>query len=373
MKRVLITEDDKLIAEIYRDSFEREGFSAEVAADGAIAIQRLKQNPPDVVLLDLMMPNVNGIEVLKFIRGEERLRYLPVIVMSNAFAGSMGREASAAGATKMFAKNTCGPKRLVKEVRDVLAAMAFAPEEISVSSDTTIRFADFRRDLTSGMPQRFTALRSMVESLLNEQPARPERLLEIHRAVHQWAGMVSLAGFSTMAQLACALESLLKELYAKPERVNASSLRTIFEAVETLGSLSLRSSQQLEEGAPSPLILVVDDEEISRQTTCAALEQARLRALSVDDPLLALKLAQDNRFDLLLTDIQMPQMNGFELCEKFQATAANATTPVIFVTAQSEFEAQVRRGAGSNKDFIAKPILLVELAVKAMTHLIKAM
>jgi DNA-binding response OmpR family regulator len=41
MKRVLITEDDSLIAEIYRDSFEREGFSAEVASDGAIAIQRL--------------------------------------------------------------------------------------------------------------------------------------------------------------------------------------------------------------------------------------------------------------------------------------------------------------------------------------------
>lgn len=43
MKRILITEDDGLIAEIYRDSFEREGFSAEVAADGAIALHRLKE------------------------------------------------------------------------------------------------------------------------------------------------------------------------------------------------------------------------------------------------------------------------------------------------------------------------------------------
>src|ERR1700749_1241956 len=115
MKRVLITEDDGLIAEIYRDSFEREGFSAEVARDGAIAIQRLKENPPDIVLLDLMMPNVNGVDVLKYIRSQDSLKALPVVVMSNAFAGAMGREASMAGATKLFAKNSCGPKRLVKE------------------------------------------------------------------------------------------------------------------------------------------------------------------------------------------------------------------------------------------------------------------
>src|SRR6185312_15389056 len=125
-----------LIAGIYRDSFDREGFSAEVAHDGAVAIQRLKENPPDIVLLDLMMPNVNGIEVLKYIRSQESLKTLPVVVMSNAFAGALGREASAAGATKMFAKNSCGPRRLVKEVRDIFAAMTAPEDECSLQGDT---------------------------------------------------------------------------------------------------------------------------------------------------------------------------------------------------------------------------------------------
>src|SRR3954468_4434232 len=116
MKRVLITEDDALMAEIYRDSFEREGFSAEIAPDGAIAIQRLNGNPPDIVLLDLMMPKFNGVEVLKYIRSKEELRALPVIVMSNAFASAIGQQAAAAGATRMFAKNGCSPKRLIREV-----------------------------------------------------------------------------------------------------------------------------------------------------------------------------------------------------------------------------------------------------------------
>src|SRR5579864_3133020 len=99
MKRILITEDDPLMAVIYRDTFEREGFNAEIASDGNIAVQRLKGNPPDLVLLDLMMPGLNGVEVLKYIRSHELTRALPVIVMSNAFAGPLGQEAAAVGAT----------------------------------------------------------------------------------------------------------------------------------------------------------------------------------------------------------------------------------------------------------------------------------
>jgi CheY-like chemotaxis protein len=371
MKRVLITEDDGLIAAIYRDSFEREGFSAEVATDGAIAIQRLKENPPDIVLLDLMMPNVSGVDVLKFIRAQPALHALPVIVMSNAFAGALAREAASAGATKMFAKNACGPKRLVKEVRDVLAASAFSPNDGSAASDTAIMLKDLRKEVTGSMPRRVAALRVLIEQLAVEKTLAAERTLEVHRAVHQLAGFVSLAGFSTMAQLACALESLIKEIHSKPQKANPSSLRTAIEAVEMLGALAGRPLDQLEENLSSHLILVVDDDTISRETSCTALEHAHLRALSVDDPRMAWKLAQDNRFDLLLLDIQMPGMNGFELCEKIRATAPNGNTPVIFVTALNDFQKQSRSAPVAGSDFIAKPILLVELAVKALTSLLK--
>jgi len=369
MKRVLITEDDGLIAEIYRDTFEREGFSAEVAVDGAVAIQRLKENPPDVVLLDLMMPNINGVEVLKFIRSQPALKTLPVIVMSNAFAGALGREAAVAGATRMFAKNSCGPKRLVQEVRQVLASRAPASDENSRQSDTALILKDLRKNVTRGMPDRVGALRVLIEGLAVEKTPTPERLLEVHRSIHQLAGFVSLAGFNALAQLACSLEALIKELHARPQKVTASSLRTTVNAADMLGFLAARPVEQLEAGVAPSLILVVDDDAISRETTCTALEQAHLRALSVGDSQIALKLARDNRFDLLLLDIQMPEMNGFELWEKIRATATNAKTPVIFVTALSDFEAQVR--SAPQADFIAKPIMLVELAVKSLTSLLK--
>jgi CheY-like chemotaxis protein len=86
---------------------------------------------------------------------------------------------------------------------------------------------------------------------------------------------------------------------------------------------------------------------------------------------MALKLAKENRFDLILTDIQMPEMNGIELCELICSQSVNARTPVIFVTSLNDFASQCSP-PGAATDFIAKPILLVELAVKALTCLLKA-
>jgi CheY-like chemotaxis protein len=67
----------------------------------------------------------------------------------------------------------------------------------------------------------------------------------------------------------------------------------------------------------------------------------------------------------------MPELNGFELCKKFHATPMNADTPVIFAAPLDEFEAQAGPASRSSLNFIAKPILPPELAVKALTELLR--
>lgn len=369
MKKILITEDDALMAEIYRDSFEREGFSAEIASDGDIAIQRLKGNPPDLVLLDLMMPNVNGIEVLRHIRAQESTRTLPVIVMSNALAGAMGQQAATAGATRMFAKNTCGPKRLVMEVRDVLASSPPAAKPEDPNADPSKPLADLRKNVTSGMPLRLAEIRDLLQAVaVQGSSAEQKVLLDLHRAIHQFAGTVSFAGFSGIAQLACALEMLFKEFYTTPRRINASSLRTASYAVEVLAEMSDRSATRADEGMPPSLILIVDDEPVALEAERMALEQAHLRALIVQNPLLALKLAENNRFDLIFMDIRMRGVDGFDICEKIRE-GPNAETPVIFVTGYSDAMTRMKFNSSGAVDFLAKPVWLTELGVKALTHL----
>lgn len=358
------------MAEIYRDSFEREGFSAEIASDGAIAIQRLKGNPPDLVLLDLMMPNVNGVEVLKHIRAQESTRSLPVIVMSNALAGKLGQQAASAGATRLFAKNACGPKRLVKEACDILATIPNSTEKANSNPDLTRSLVELRKNVTSGIPQRVAEIRDLLQTAAADGSMVSQKaLLDLHRVIHQLAGTVSFAGFSAMAQLACALEMLFKEFYGMPKRINHSSLRTASQGVEVLAELSERSAKNAEEPMPSSLVLVVDDDPVSRKTITTALEHTHLRAVCVDDPIFAFRLAEENRFDLIFMDVELPGMDGFRACHKIQATRANAETPVIFLTTHDDVHTRVRCNSSGAADFITKPVWLTELGVKALTHL----
>src|SRR5215469_808113 len=249
MKRILITEDDPLMAVIYRDTFEREGFCAEIAEDGNIALQRLKGNPPDLVLLDLMMPGLNGVEVLKHIRAQESTRALPVIVMSNGVAGPLGQEAAMAGATKIFAKNAFGPRRVLNEVRSLLGPTPGTAEASNPNGDATQSLVELRKTITAGLSQRIGEIRDRLQDVAQEGSlARPTLLLNLHRTIHQLTDTVSAAGFNAMAQMACALDTMAKEMHGNPLRINPSSLRTASQGLEVLAELSERTSRHVDEG-----------------------------------------------------------------------------------------------------------------------------
>ncbi len=148
-------------------------------------------------------------------------------------------------------------------------------------------------------------------------------------------------------------------------------MRTIAQATDLLASLFDHATSPEPEVSVSPAILVVDDEIISRETICSALQKANLAAVSLDDSLAAQRLLEQDHFDLIFLDVEMPGQNGFELCAKIREMAANSATPVVFVTAHSGFDSRAQSSLSGGNDFIAKPFLSVELAVKALTWLFK--
>lgn len=80
--KILVVDDDKDIIEVLKNRLTREGYEPVVAYDGQEALEKLKETNPDVILLDLMMPNLNGFEVLKEIREKHKDKWRPVIIMS---------------------------------------------------------------------------------------------------------------------------------------------------------------------------------------------------------------------------------------------------------------------------------------------------
>ena len=120
-RRVLVVDDDKFICEVYRRTLSQAGYEVEVAGDGQQALDRLPEFRPDAVLLDLMMPRVNGLATLKMIRASEQFNALPVVVSTLAFVGEMIRGAVAGGATKIFNKTTLTPPLLLGVMRELFA------------------------------------------------------------------------------------------------------------------------------------------------------------------------------------------------------------------------------------------------------------
>jgi CheY-like chemotaxis protein len=81
--RVLFVEDDPAVAQMYKLKLELDGYSVEIAIDGEQAVARALAEPPDIVFLDIRLPKLDGLGVLEALRGHERTRQIPVVILSN--------------------------------------------------------------------------------------------------------------------------------------------------------------------------------------------------------------------------------------------------------------------------------------------------
>src|SRR6185295_16518040 len=120
MKKVLIIEDDPIVAHIYRTRLEKEGYEVEIAADGQSGFYRIYEFRPDAVLLDLMLPKMNGVEILKKIRAQAQFQQTPIIVFTNAYVPNMIHESFQAGATQVFNKATLTPRQIIEALHTSL-------------------------------------------------------------------------------------------------------------------------------------------------------------------------------------------------------------------------------------------------------------
>jgi DNA-binding response OmpR family regulator/HPt (histidine-containing phosphotransfer) domain-containing protein len=498
-RKLLIIEDDPIIANIYRSKFEKEGYEAEIAADGQVGFYRLHEGQFDALLLDLMLPQMNGLEILRKIRAQKRFEKFPVIVFTNAYLGNIAHEAAQAGATHIFFKANTTPRQIIDTLNSILflpssadassapppgpsnsfpvnrpttltapsapagwtppnqfpgpspaagpspspasaqpppqsgtsgyppmnpsppsyparPASAYpppgapstpttyqatnpagpypagtgpaaaspmmssgplfssAPQGVGTGREGDLAFqAEILRTFLETAPESINVLRKLLQTLTQSEAdaVRVNHLLDLSRKIHSMTGNAGLAGLHAIPQIGAAFEALVKELCGAPGNLNASTIHTVAQTIDFLGVL-IQKGTAADSGENRPTnILVVDDEVISRRAVTYALEKAHLKPISVEDPLMAYKILENNVFDLVITDVDMPGMTGFELCTKLRALPHNKSTPVIFVTGLTDFESRARSVLSGGNDLIAKPFMLIELALKALTFIIR--
>jgi len=121
MAKILLVEDDSLIVRMYQKIFAFEGLEVETAGDGEDGWIKAKTIKPTLILLDIMMPKMNGMQVLERLKLDPETKSIPVVILTNLAGAQDAESALTKGAVKYIVKSEFEPKQIVKMVKEILA------------------------------------------------------------------------------------------------------------------------------------------------------------------------------------------------------------------------------------------------------------
>lgn len=134
MAKILIVDDDELMVNMYQGKFSDDGFDVEVAFDGSMGLKKTLTFKPDLILLDIMMPKVNGLEMLKKLKSTALTKKIPVILLTNVGGGDEDVERGLGlGAVAYMVKAHFDAKDVVKKVKEILSGYVHELPKVEVA------------------------------------------------------------------------------------------------------------------------------------------------------------------------------------------------------------------------------------------------
>lgn len=119
-KKILIVEDDKFLRELIARKLTDEGFEIIEAVDGEDGIKKIKEMKPDLVLLDLILPSIDGFEVLSRVKGDASLTSIPIIILSNLGQKEEVEKGLDLGAVDYLIKAHFTPGEIIEKIKNIL-------------------------------------------------------------------------------------------------------------------------------------------------------------------------------------------------------------------------------------------------------------
>jgi len=128
MAKILIVEDDPLISRLYEKIFTFEGYEVSLAPDGQEGLDKARLEKPTLVLLDIMMPKMHGLEVLERLKADPETKNTPVVILTNLAGEKDAETALTKGAVKYIVKSEHDPKEITDMVKEILTG--YSREEV---------------------------------------------------------------------------------------------------------------------------------------------------------------------------------------------------------------------------------------------------
>jgi len=120
MKQILLIEDDPFLVEIYTAKLKKAGFQVVAAGDGEEGIRKMKEKTPDLLLLDIVLPSLNGWEILRNIKKDSKLSNVKVVILSNLGEREEIEKGLKLGAVRYLVKAHYTPGEVVEEIKKIL-------------------------------------------------------------------------------------------------------------------------------------------------------------------------------------------------------------------------------------------------------------
>lgn len=120
--KILLVEDDPMIVRMYQRKLEKDGFKVSLAFNGEEGLEALKKEKPDIILLDIMMPKMNGIEMLKIVKADPVFKDIPVVILTNL--GDRPEDVQKSkdfGAEDYWVKANVSLKEVAERIKKILA------------------------------------------------------------------------------------------------------------------------------------------------------------------------------------------------------------------------------------------------------------
>jgi len=115
-KNILLIEDEQLLIDLLQKKLKQDGYEIEVAKDGLEGMQKMREFKPDLILLDIVMPKMGGLEVMEEMAKDEQLKNIPIIVISNSGQPVELDRAQRLGARDWLVKTEFDPQEVVEKV-----------------------------------------------------------------------------------------------------------------------------------------------------------------------------------------------------------------------------------------------------------------
>ena len=371
-KAVLVIEDDEHFAHYIKSINEKMGFDTIVARTGNEGLQYSKKYPIDAILLDLMLPDISGIDILRELKSTTELRNIPVHIISAMDKNNLPQRLGAVGYQQkpMEEKDVSSVisktiKFSNKETKQLLVVVKDKDKTLSINSliddkSVEVKTVDSEEkakiELDKGIYDAIVlVLQIGSRANISIYNYLKEKSLEIPIIVYSADGLTldqekSIRKYSDsiIIKTAHSHEMLLDEITLFLHNVKKKEKNNQYLRNKTNKEYALRLEGKT--------ILIVDDDPRNIFILASALEDFGADILEAENGQIAISQLQNNTVDLILIDIMMPIMDGYETMKAIRKNENLKDIPIIAITAKSLKEDREKCIAAGANDYISKPV-----------------